>query len=135
MNTEVDTSMSCDILMNGCFCLHFSHIRSNLYFTDCTEQKYNSEFVLFFSSSISGTSNCSSAQLLSVYSIKEEKSTGEFMDTFTFPVRYLLAKQLFNITLSGIRRVFIYAAHLDVELQPIQNVMYHSFMEIPKIAI
>ena len=46
-----------------------------------------------------------------------------------------MAKQLFNITLSGIGRVFIYAAHLDVELQHIQNVMYHSFTEMPKIAI
>ena len=57
------------------------------------------------------------------------------MDTCSYPVRYLLAKQLFNITLSGIGRVFIYAAHLDVELQHIQNVMYHSSMEMPKIAI
>ena len=37
--------------------------------------------------------------------------------------------------LSGIGRVFIYAAHLDVELQHIQNVMYHSSMEMPKIVI
>ena len=50
-------------------------------------------------------------------------------------VRWLLAKELFNITLSGIGRVFIYAAHLDVELQHIQNVMYHSSMEMPKIVI
>ena len=48
MNTKVNTSVSCDILISGCFCLHFSHQRSNLYVTDWTKQKYNSELVMFF---------------------------------------------------------------------------------------
>jgi hypothetical protein len=42
---------------------------------------------------------------------------------------------LFNITLSGIGKVFISAAHPIVELQPIQNVMYHSSTEMLKIVI
>ena len=74
MNTKVHhTSVSCDILITGCFCLQFSHIMSNLYFTNCTEWLYNSKFVMFFFSDISGTSNCSSAQLLIVYSIRKRK--------------------------------------------------------------
>jgi hypothetical protein len=34
MNTKVNTSVSCDILISGCFCLNFSHQRSNLHVRD-----------------------------------------------------------------------------------------------------
>ena len=34
MNTKENTLVSCDLLISGCFCLHFSHRRSNLHVTD-----------------------------------------------------------------------------------------------------
>ena len=48
MNTKVNTSVSCDILISGCSCLYFSHQRSTLQVTEWTKQRYNSEFVMFF---------------------------------------------------------------------------------------
>ena len=90
---------------------------------------------MFFFSNISGTINCYSAQLLIIYRIRKRKKHRWVYGHMYIHVRWLLAKELFNITLSGIGRVFIYAAHLDVELQHIQNVMYHSSMEMPKIVI
>ncbi len=48
MNTKVNTLVSCDLLISGCFGFYFSHWRSNLHVADWTKGKYISELVVFF---------------------------------------------------------------------------------------
>ena len=134
MNTKVDTVVSCDILICGFFIPFLTH-RSILHVADFTEQKYNSEFVIFFPRSCLVIVIVTQRSCLSLHQKKKKKTQVSLWLNAHSQLGNFFVKQLINITLSGVGKVFIFAAHPIVELQPIQNAIYHSYTEMLKIVI